>query len=200
MKHGERKKQILLISLELFAKKGYAETSIREIAAKANIRESAIYNHFESKKEIMKELIDIYKSSSVGVKIFTDDLLDEIANPKNFLKSYTFKLIDYWQEKEDSEFFKIIVTEQAKNVGDFPVSLNHLLDDTKKIWTFIFTELQKNDLIRKFNPSLAADIFVSYLYMIRIEFLMNYEKRNVLLAVTKIDEFIDYFWLTIKAE
>lgn len=190
----------MLVSLELFAKQGFKETSIREIAAKSGIRESGVYNHFASKNEIMSELIKNYKSVSFSSKIFSDDLLDEIGNPKNFLKSYTFKLIDYWREKENTQFFKILVTDQLKSAGNYSISLSQILEDTKRVWTFIFSELQKNDLMRKFNPALAADIFVSYIFMIRIEYMLDYENQNILLAVSKIDEFIDYFWSTIKME
>jgi len=200
MKHGERKKQILLVSLELFAKQGYAETSIREIASKVEIRESAIYNHFQSKSDIIKELINTYKTSSIGLSIFTDELLDEVAYPKRFIKNFTFQLINLWKNKEETEFFKLIVTDQVKNAGDIPLTLHNFLDESKRIWGFIFSEMLKNELIKENSPRILAETFISYLYMLRIEYLLNYDQKNVLLVVSKTNEFLDYFWSTIKKD
>ncbi len=200
MKHGERKKQILLISLELFAKNGYAETSIREIAKRADIRESAIYNHFESKSSIIRELISTYKTSSIGLNIFTDELLDEVANPYKFIKSFTFKLLNIWKNKEECEFFKIIVTEQAKSAGEIPITLHHFLDESKRIWMFIFNEMLNNDLIKDISPLILSETFISYIYMVRVEYLLDPDPKNVLIAVSKINDFLDFFWSIIKKD
>jgi len=49
---------ILDAAAELFARSGYDGISIREIAQKAGIKESSIYNHFHSKSEILETLYD----------------------------------------------------------------------------------------------------------------------------------------------
>ncbi|MFH0736624.1 MAG: TetR/AcrR family transcriptional regulator [bacterium] len=200
MKHGERKKQILLISLELFANSGYSETSIREIARRADIRESAIYNHFESKSAIIRELTAKYKTSSIGLSIFTDELLDEIVYPQKFIKNFTFKLLNIWKNKEECEFFKIIVTEQAKSAGEIPITLHHFLDESKRIWIFIFNEMLNNELIKNINPQILAETFISHIYMVRVEYLLDPDPKNVLIAVAKINDFLDFFWSIIKKE
>ena len=42
-----------------FAEKGYAETGVAEICARAGISKGALYYHFESKQAIFLELVDI---------------------------------------------------------------------------------------------------------------------------------------------
>lgn len=55
----KQKKQLILnIALELFAENGFNATSISQIAKKAKISKGLIYNYFESKNDILKELID----------------------------------------------------------------------------------------------------------------------------------------------
>lgn len=39
------KDRILYISLELFAQKGFSGVSVRDIASKVGVRESALYKH-----------------------------------------------------------------------------------------------------------------------------------------------------------
>ena len=53
----EKKELILEASLELFAESGFHATSISEIAKKAGISKGLAYNYFESKKDILDELI-----------------------------------------------------------------------------------------------------------------------------------------------
>jgi AcrR family transcriptional regulator len=55
---GERTRQtILQAAYELFLEKGYAATSVREIAERAGLALGGIYNHFENKEAIFSELI-----------------------------------------------------------------------------------------------------------------------------------------------
>ncbi len=45
-------------AIDLFAQKGYADTSIREIGARAGVSNSIIYHYFKSKEEMLFEIID----------------------------------------------------------------------------------------------------------------------------------------------
>ncbi len=49
---------ILSASLELFAKHGYSATTTDEIASKARISKGLIYNHFETKQDILFAIFD----------------------------------------------------------------------------------------------------------------------------------------------
>ncbi len=50
--------QILDASLRLFSEKGFATTSVRDIAQAAGITDAAIYYHFESKRDLLEALIE----------------------------------------------------------------------------------------------------------------------------------------------
>lgn len=51
------RKRILEAGLELFARQGYPGTSIREIGAEAGVRSASLYSHFQSKEDILAELV-----------------------------------------------------------------------------------------------------------------------------------------------
>ncbi len=53
----ETKNLILEKSQELFLKKGFKKTSIREIAKKVHITSGALYKHFPSKDAILEEIV-----------------------------------------------------------------------------------------------------------------------------------------------
>ncbi len=50
------RERILDVALDLFVRKGYAETSLREIAAELGVSKAALYYHFESKQAILLAL------------------------------------------------------------------------------------------------------------------------------------------------
>lgn len=50
------RERILDIALDLFVRKGYTETSLREIAAELGFSKAALYYHFESKQDILGAL------------------------------------------------------------------------------------------------------------------------------------------------
>lgn len=54
---GFRKKEIMDAALELFAQEGFYSTSISKIATKAGVSKGLLYNYFDSKEELIKEII-----------------------------------------------------------------------------------------------------------------------------------------------
>lgn len=53
----EKRGLIMNAALELFAKEGYHQTSISKIAKSANISKGLLYNYFESKEELLKQIV-----------------------------------------------------------------------------------------------------------------------------------------------
>jgi len=57
LKKETRKEQIIQISAKLFKDKGYAAVSMRDIAKELDIKAASLYNHIESKQDILKIII-----------------------------------------------------------------------------------------------------------------------------------------------
>jgi AcrR family transcriptional regulator len=56
-KVSKRRDEILAVAAELFAAKGYEETTIREIGDAAGILSGSLYHHFQTKEEMLHELL-----------------------------------------------------------------------------------------------------------------------------------------------
>jgi len=52
------RKHIVEASMHLFSERGYARTTVRDIARQAGISDAAIYYHFDSKGDVLDALID----------------------------------------------------------------------------------------------------------------------------------------------
>jgi len=54
------KEEIIKVALEHFAKKGYENTSMQEIAEDLNITKPALYYHFKNKQDLYNEIFKFY--------------------------------------------------------------------------------------------------------------------------------------------
>lgn len=88
--------QILEASLELFLSNGFARTSLREIAEKVGISKPALYYHFDSKDDLLMELL-------APITKAMDELLDraESAEPRVTGREFFTSYFDVIMEHRD---------------------------------------------------------------------------------------------------
>lgn len=65
-----RQQEILNVALELFYKRGFADTSMRDIAEVMNVKAASLYAHIKSKEEIMEWISE--DVSNRFMKIYND--------------------------------------------------------------------------------------------------------------------------------
>jgi AcrR family transcriptional regulator len=92
MKKGKRD-QILEVAEEIFAKKGYNEATMREIAERVNMKKPSLYHHFRNKEEIYYTLIfDIHEQLLNELSTLIDQ--GETFEEKVILA--TERMVDFW--------------------------------------------------------------------------------------------------------
>ena len=71
----ERRQQILSVAREVFAKRGYHQTTIDDIVAQAGVARGTFYLYFEDKRAVFSDLVDRFAGqlSMAIVRIVTDD-------------------------------------------------------------------------------------------------------------------------------
>ncbi len=83
----ETKKRILKASMDIFSRKGYAASNIREIAKAADISIGTVYIYFKNKEELYKSLIEDKKqelTDRIGAMCFEEKPATESL--KNFIQ------------------------------------------------------------------------------------------------------------------
>lgn len=202
LKGKNTKERIKDEALNLFSQYGFAGGSVRDIGKKAGVRESALYNYFNSKEEILNELIQDAKKHSVGTELISEELLEKLNTPKIFIDSFVKLLLKEWNREKQKKYLKLVLIEQFRSeslIGEDKknISINLLIEDTIKIWDMIFTQMLNYKFIRKNDPTILANEFVYPLFMLRLQHLTN-EETNWKLLNKKSEEHINYFWNTIK--
>ena len=200
MKFPDTKKKILSSALDFFSQNGYSGASIRQIARSVGVRESAIYNHFKSKEEIFQTILSSFKRKTISKEILSDDLLDEVSDPENFLKKFSLRLIDHWNKPEEKKFIRVLLMEQFTLVGNEELSTTEYLSELRNICRLIFGEMVKTKIIKPYDPSFLSDEFTSLLFLIRTERLSSDNTVNINSVYKQVNAHVEFFWDAIKSE
>lgn len=95
---------------ELFAKKGFAGTSIREIATKAGVNVAAVNYHFQSKENLYAEVFR-YNWNKLDYNIL--QLAQKFKNASLHQLSYEMFLLFEASETALANSFKVILTDEV---------------------------------------------------------------------------------------
>ena len=101
------RKQILDASLRLFSEKGYARTSVRDIARGAGITDAAIYYHFSSKRDLFEALFE-----ERGITSALNDL-ENMTITEQSLKETLIAIAMAAQDilQRNKDFMKVLLSE-----------------------------------------------------------------------------------------
>jgi AcrR family transcriptional regulator len=144
----ETQENILKASALLFAEEGYDNVSIRQIASAVNIKESSIYNHFDSKESILKSLFHYFSNEVANARPGNEELevLMTYMSPEEILKNMIFRVgqkidktldciatiifVERFRHKDAAElYFNLIIEEQT----DFYIRLFKLMGEKRLI-------------------------------------------------------------------
>lgn len=187
------KEQILEKSLNLFSLTGYDGTSIRHIANAVGIRESAIYNHYKSKEEILKAIVNEFKTTTAGANILSEDLIDKLDKPAIFMRRFCTNLLKQWNGDNEKKFFRLLLMEQFREIKGINLSVTHYFDESRSMWEMIFGQMIKHKVIAKGDPKIIAAEFIAPLYFIRMEYLVSEKKDGLKKALNRVNEHVEFF-------
>lgn len=200
-KGSKTKEKILKTSLKLFSTKGYASTTVRDIAGAMGIKQSALYNHFKSKDEILETLISDLTSSAI-VTIFEDKDSQELYKQgKSVLMSIAtiFKLLSF--DAQNEALFKLLMQEIYRNERIREIYNEYFYQENVKKLSGLFFMMMQNDMIKSSDPLLLANEFFSPLFFYQMQVsLLKLDKKSTSSVVSLFEKHVDYFWDTIKIE
>lgn len=107
------KKQLIMEkALELFAKQGFAATSVQQITDYCGISKGAFYLSFKSKDALICALIDYFMEQ------LTSDIDYVVKNKGNEEIVYEFYRIVFQSFQNHSDFAKLFIKEQARSFNE----------------------------------------------------------------------------------
>jgi len=196
---NKTKSKILKISLKLFASKGYKATTVRDIAGAMGVKQSALYNHFKNKDEILETLVSELTSSAI-VQIFADKDAQQLHKQgKSLLMNIatTFKLISF--DGQNEALFKLLMQEIFRNERIREIYNEHFYQENVKKLSGIFFAMMQDDMIKSSDPLLLANEFFSPLFFYQMQVsLLKLDKKSTSSVVSLFEKHVDFFWDNVK--
>jgi AcrR family transcriptional regulator len=131
MTASQRREQLLDVSRQLFAEKGFDGTSVEEIAARAQVSKPVVYEHFGGKEGMYAVVVDRETQALTGALI---GALEEGGHPQMLVERTALALLDYIETSTDG--FRILVRDSpvaqstgtfSSLIGDVAMQVEHLL-------------------------------------------------------------------------
>ena len=201
MKKQSTKEKILSRSLALFAKQGFKESSVRDIAKTVGIQVGGLYNHFKNKDEILESLVGELMESAI-VTIFEDKDPQELSKRGKALLANiatTFKLLSF--DGKNEALFKLLMQEMYKNSKIRELYLEHFYQQNVKKLSAVFFTMMQNEQIRSADPLVLANEFLSPLFFYQSQvILLKIDGKSTSSAVTLFEKHVDFFWENIRLQ
>ncbi|MGM8215052.1 TetR/AcrR family transcriptional regulator [Bacillaceae bacterium W0354] len=105
-----KQKQIIEVSIDLFAKKGFHATSVQEIVDQANVAKGSFYNYFQSKEDLVISMYDYYYALLMK-KMY------EVKNKDNPKQSLEAQLNIYFKFLQDNKSLIIMMMRDQVPLG-----------------------------------------------------------------------------------
>lgn len=178
-KHPElRKEEIFEAALYCFIKKGYYETSIDDIAARAGISKGGIYHHFSSKKKLF---IDLFQCR---INRYFDALkttIKSIADPAERIQEFVAKSEEIFEKNLDILKFSLEFIMLSTRDQDIRKAVTQVYQNRVKIFVGILKEGVAAGAFRKLDAQRVART----LYFLSMGFFLTYFTVAIDFDVTK---------------
>ena len=189
-----KKEEIIYATLELAAEYGLKSLSMSQIAEKVGIKKPSLYNHFESKETLIKEMYQFIREKSKE-RIPLDNIdysaYLEKYNAKEILTQSVLSYKKMVTDEKMYNFYKVIYSERTINTDASQI----LVEETKKMITAtknLFYVLQKNNKINIDNIDVAAMSFAMTIHSL-IDYELDCKKTKEKFDEKMIQNYIEWF-------
>ena len=189
-----KKEEIIYATLELAAEYGLKSLSMSQIAEKVGIKKPSLYNHFESKEILIKEMYQfIREKSKEGISFDHMDysIYLEKYNSKEILTQAVLSYKKMVTDEKMYNFYKVIYSERTINSDAAEI----LVEETEKMITAtknLFYVLQKNNKINIDNIDVAAMSFAMTIHSL-IDYELDCKKTKEKFDEKMIQNYIEWF-------
>ena len=123
---GNRKEEILIVALHLFARDGYEAVSVSQIAGELDMTKGALYRHYKSKRDIFDCIVQRMEqqdSEQARQNEVPEESIEKVpeeyqnVSVEDFV-GYSKSMFEYWTEDDfASSFRKMLTIEQFRSEG-----------------------------------------------------------------------------------
>ena len=123
---SNRKEEILIVALHLFARDGYEAVSVSQIAGELDMTKGALYRHYKSKRDIFDSIVkrmEQQDSEQARENEVSEESIEKTPEEYQNVSfddfvEYSKSMFEYWTEDDfASSFRKMLTIEQFRSEG-----------------------------------------------------------------------------------
>jgi len=152
----DKKEQIIDAAIELFAQKGFEGTSIRDLAAKADVNVAMVNYYFGSKEKLFEALVEMKAASGRGMleSVLNDTKLTPLEKIDRVIDSYIERLF------HNRLFHRVIHQELMLNQREM---LQQIIADILYPNTLIIRQIIEDGIKKKDFKKVDVDLTITSL-------------------------------------
>ena len=187
----DTKERILMAALDMFSKKGYDGTNIRELAASFELVKSGIYKHYESKEAIWNALLD-RMIAYYGERFGSAEHLPPVPDSLKDFVSMTMRMANLTiHDEQIVKTRKVLTLEQYRDERARDLATKHFLTGLTEMFTHFFSGMMDNGLLKKDDPAMLAFAYTAPISA--LIHLCDREPEKTEDAIRKIEAFSRHF-------
>lgn len=194
------KEEIIQVAIDLFSENGVNAVSIRDITRKVGINESSLYNHFNSKDELLEFIIEKFKQEFGEVSFIEEDIEEKLNGIElelffqNHLLSLRDKITPMVQK-----IWKTIYMEQFRDKRARDFVIKEIFGRPAAYYKKVFRIMAEKDLIKSIDPGILSDEYNYALMGFSLErMLLETDNEDATLVVKKMFEHIKFICEAIR--
>ncbi|MEP6782250.1 MAG: helix-turn-helix domain-containing protein [Acidobacteriota bacterium] len=163
---GQRTRQAILdAALELFADKGYFGTSLRDLATRVGVRESALYNYFPGKEALFEALLTAHRESKA--ELLAPLLEEPIADGRALLLQLAYNMLEGFVEPREQKLFRILMSDGIRLAKIGRINLHERMGHRRLRLNDLMRRLIREGWLRRSDVNVLGLAFVSPLVVWR---------------------------------
>jgi len=194
MTREQRRRDILRVAADIFARKGYRPTTVNSLVEEAGISKGLFYIYFDSKKQAFIELIESYFVGFAEVLEENHRHLEEVfardAGGLEVIETWRDNVSRILRYHVDNPSLTFVVYQEALGSDeDFSERVNELTERANKMIIEEFKMMAGGKAIRQADIELVAATSLGSIIYIIMEFLLRKKWTDVDALADKI---VDY--------
>lgn len=182
---AERRGQILSVALGMFYRKGYANTTVADIAEAAGMSKGLVYRYFDSKADIL-----------FAYREYLDGCFDELRQltPRAAIREAAVRFLVEPDENGNFHPLRVYLVVLIKGeLQDERFEDMHITDIGTSFYADMFRKGIEQGEFRAGNPDELGDIFWHFLLGYVIDSIMAPEKIKPDEAIARMDRILNMF-------
>lgn len=165
----DTKENILMVSLDLFSKRGFSAVSIRDICKRVNIKESSIYYHFQNKRAILEELLQRFQNTATTMMNQLESVLNDTNSSHNIgshdiIENYFFE--QYLMDEFCNKVIRLLLIEQFNNEEAQKIYDYWIFTQPLAFQSWVFSVLMEMKIIKQADSYYLAEKYYAPIFLL----------------------------------